>query len=263
MANSQRDYYFDKWVAFKARYQSILEELSRESSESRSPGPSFLFRGQRDADWGLETSLEVLINKRLEADYGRHEGVLKAALRRFQQDILADPDFRHAGVRREDDPEPWVPQLARHYEAPADFTDWTESPYVAAFFAFSALLTQTPLEAVRGSTFVGVWAVKNAKRWQDKKYIVEGDPMAGSNPRLTGQKGWFFRRSDDCKRWKKYLSKNRILFAIPAVEALDAIRDLEMMGLSHRSLYTGVQGYAESMRLEMIVEVLSKKDEGI
>lgn len=93
---------------------------------------SWGFRGQRESDWTLQTSLDREIrvfhnSGHYPLDRQTEENEL---LFRFQQQV-------HNYVRHlpsADDRAGWL-ALMQHYGVPTQLLDWTQSPYVALYFA--------------------------------------------------------------------------------------------------------------------------------
>src|SRR5271166_2905203 len=95
------------------------------------------FRGQRDASWNLDTSLDRAVFREYSSEnisgyyHLNRQKVIDELLFRFQQQA-------HQYVPKlpsRDDLGSWL-ALMQHYGVPTEFLDWTKSPYVALYFAF-------------------------------------------------------------------------------------------------------------------------------
>jgi hypothetical protein len=109
---------------------------------------ALLFRGQSDAGWRLQTTLERYSSFPLTfQDYFRHALAIKPQIEAYT-DRTWDIDESHFSKALEDgmrdtqprfgDGVPGYSYLAylRHHGFPSPLLDWSRSPYVAAFFAF-------------------------------------------------------------------------------------------------------------------------------
>jgi FRG domain len=131
-------------------WESFVDKLIH--LRSSSPNPSdLLFRGQADAAWSLETTLERRVGSGFKFDdYYRVANRIKPQVEVFSEasweeipDILGilqlgkeyDKLSRDLSFGR-------LPAYSyllylRHHRFPSPLLDWTSSPYVAAYFAFS------------------------------------------------------------------------------------------------------------------------------
>ncbi len=129
----------------KAEPVSSIEEIGR-----KTPPSLWIFRGQSNAKWGLETSLErACISFRLKISRSGLdlEGIL---LREF------DRRFHHY--------QSYVPKdniellaYMQHFGAPTRFLDWTYSLHIAVYFAIEAM-TDDPC---------AVWAIH--QKWLQRE----------------------------------------------------------------------------------------------
>jgi hypothetical protein len=112
------------------RAQSEKELISSLSSPNAT---NLIFRGQSNIDWPLESNLERSISL-LGAAPEQHrfiENVLVGEFKRRAKAVLPTTPIN-------DDVLGWL-ALMQHYRAPTRLLDWTESPFVALFFAIRDL----------------------------------------------------------------------------------------------------------------------------
>jgi hypothetical protein len=228
------------WQDFKVQ---ILTELFGDRVFKRG---AFLFRGQGDADWSLTSSYDRWfecrgLDEKYRVDYASE------LLKNFQEEIQT------AGVDeivRED--EVLSLALGQHYGLPTRLLDWTESPYVAAFFAFVGLLD------LEKEGDVAVWALdKESFVWSKERGVELLSVPAHSNVRLRNQEGKFsicrgpFRSLEDYVANFSKMLKTPVLFkfVIPASEGSHALADLDAMGINPLRCYPDLTGAAAAARL--------------
>jgi len=135
------------WEEFEQALRNLETSAGRKQEEDR-PALKFLYRGQADSMWKLETTLdripagEVTLHR-----YYRHAFVAKPRIETFTGktwSILKPFDYWEL-IKKEQDPFFWefkeYEYLAylRHHGFPSPLLDWTASPYVAAFFAMNII----------------------------------------------------------------------------------------------------------------------------
>jgi len=131
----------DSWEAFERTLSSFFtgwNELKREKRPMTVSTP--VFRGQSDASWKLQTTLERFTNRTFSAfDYYKAIRSVKPAVVSMTEKEWKLPEFE---TFKEEDEIFHVPiglefmVYLRHHGFPSPLLDWTRSPYVAAFFAF-------------------------------------------------------------------------------------------------------------------------------
>ena len=100
--------------------------------------PTFIYRGQTDDSWPLSPSLaRQAINARLSTQ--QTIALELAALRQFQE--LAHLYLPPSTIPPEGDLGAWW-MLMQHYGVPTRVLDWTESPFVALYFAVQGTLAR-------------------------------------------------------------------------------------------------------------------------
>jgi hypothetical protein len=133
----------ENWEEFEARLQKIKRSVKA--------GPvGLLFRGQADASWSLSTTLERSPSRieRVEKYYSLIREI-KPQIETFTDRPFETPEFSEVYTIVQDY-DSFSRSLAfgklpgyeytiylRHHGFPSPLLDWSRSPYVAAFFAFS------------------------------------------------------------------------------------------------------------------------------
>lgn len=112
----------------------------------------YIWRGQRDSAWNLESSLDRLL-------HGKSPSVRnELAKRHLEKFKYAARGRRGAHPARIDDENEWW-ALGQHHGLATPLLDWTESPFVALYFAFEK--TQPPKSRKRAVWALGPLSDKN------------------------------------------------------------------------------------------------------
>jgi hypothetical protein len=226
------------------------------AATSRSKYQALAFRGHGSSEFRLQTTLHR---------QGRHR------LERYCSETLRD--FRgHAeavlGERfnlSDADDYAVLLGLAQHHGLPTPMLDWTQSPYIAAFFAFADAVET--LDSRPKATHVRIYGLTSTFLAHHSPGIVTlpfYSPYACSlaisprgNPRLYAQQGQFIVTNmgdlEGLLRELEKLSGQRLVVAadIPIESAEEALEDLTYMGLSAATMFPGLDGVCRKMRHEM------------
>ena len=208
---------------------------------------TYIYRGHGNSFWKLEPTLDRIIRNPRSAKRERHLNSFKFAVRGRRGSNLAllvnENDW-------------WA--LGQHHGLKTPLLDWTESPFVALYFAIVKALTEA------GSTCC-VWALSqstidaNSKKIEadasvksilGRKPIVEiVRPMSDENSRLVNQRGLFTRGPNnmDLEKWiqtyyKKNNSMDLIKLVLPKTGANDCLRYLNRMNINHATLFPDLYG---------------------
>lgn len=134
-------------------YGQVVKELN-ENNAARSVNPGdalkgLSFRGQSNADWELLTTLERYTGPNMSViQYNAAVVTMGKLIQSWATDM---PAFTEEGVRVatptsvqfEAPPNIELAIYLRHHGFPSPYLDWSESPYVAAFFAMNNIQKST------------------------------------------------------------------------------------------------------------------------
>lgn len=228
------DHSLDDW-------RDLLSVIQRICVDSSFDG-DYIFRGQSNRDWPLESSFD----RKVGGDLKSREDSFKRAFSFFEE-RLSMGNYPDRG--REE-----LIGLAQHYSFPTRTLDWSLSPYVALFFACSGNLES-------GSGHRPALFVLNRKRLEaeissNELEILNYSPR--DNDRLRNQKGCFSILKGPADSLSEFLdSKNRgdILTRISIAKevVVSALSHLSIMDISFDRLFPGVDGIARQAWLEFLM----------
>lgn len=228
------------WEDFKSR---LLNDLYDVGCFIRG---MYLFRGQASADWALESSFDRWFRGNANEKVNTSKRLL-AHFREECESVDSMEGFLQDEVR--------ALALAQHFGMPTRLLDWTESPYVAAFFAFCDSLWN---DVACGD--VAVWVLDARSPIWTKEMGVEIVKVTGAgNIRVRNQAGRFtyaltpFRTLEDFVSHCDWEGPALIKYCIPMEEARAALADLDAMGINHARVYPGLEGCARAAGMRVLM----------
>lgn len=253
------------------------EELIRVLNELPN---NYIYRGHADADWRLESSLERAIGRErwTGANAQRFE---EFSLRKFRPKFhLYDQANTAPKTKLE-----WL-ALMQHHGVPTRLLDFTESPYVALYFALESYLSQLKKDfAIFAIDYTSLMEKSLAElRRQDGSFkedrhsITEGQDRVFDeivdrssydiawvaepdvlNSRLDRQVGTFLLSGNRGKRIEEilggdiYADVSMLKFTIPHRFYHSVFALLRKMNITSKSLYGDLDGLARMVKMEIQV----------
>jgi hypothetical protein len=265
--------------------------------EAMAAMPDFIWRGQRGETWRLEPGLErVFRTLGVESASEQGEILRFTHLKRFklstrgrldprdlEERLLYPVSFAQSGIgedRTEDvplGPSPaereennwWA--VGQHYGLKTPLLDWSTSPFVASFFAFSE---PTPKgERTKGRAIYGLHRTLVAQKSDEvrEKENVSGrpsvidfiEPLYKDNPRLVSQGGLFTRVPNgiSVREWVE-MNYNKdedegiwlLKIILPDENRDPILRSLNRMNINHQSLFPDLYGATEFVNVQLVVQ---------
>jgi hypothetical protein len=260
------------WEDFEREIGEVLRRYSERCQGLRGlrHSPS-LFRGQEKASWPLKTTLE----RYTERPYTMKE-YWKMTRNFVKSPVESLTEKRwDIGKYPEEGPEPHGPPLGyefmvylRHHGFPSPLLDWSQSPYVAAFFAFrSPAGTKKSQEDPDGEVaiycFQEYW--EGAKVWDENEpHIIGLGPNIVTTPRHFRQQSWYTICRVLRNGWHGYASHEEVLrkgdthqdvlkkYRIPASQRDRFLEGLSLMNISAYTLFGTEDSLMETLAYKAI-----------
>jgi hypothetical protein len=137
------------WEEFENKVANLSLERDKLKKDTSLYVSEFLYRGQSDCKWKLETTLDRFVQKDVRLiDYFRTILASKPKIETFTEKVWEIPPFEQY--------EKWANNFTgvimgkflayeymaylRHNGFPSPLLDWSSSPYIAAYFAFNNVI---------------------------------------------------------------------------------------------------------------------------
>ena len=222
---------------------------------------SYVFRGHASTKWKLEPTID-----RVRDQVGKPLIDAEKHLQKFK--------YASRGRRGQspnivmDDNEWWA--LGQHHGLYTPLLDWSESPFVASYFAFLP-------DDIKFEEQVVVYALsrngcgrinKNLKSKPEKDASAQVDtldfirPLTDENPRLINQRGLFTRVPSQTTvdewimsnfKYSTSVGAPLLKIYIPANERVSALKSLNRMNVNHLSLFPDLDGASKYCNTSAII----------
>jgi len=269
------EYTLSSW----AEYEDCIDRL---------PRGKWIFRGQANASWQLESSLYREFSKvkqlykeiglDVEINYNRYELKLlrefTSSYNLYSNHKLYEPEsseYKEIARYRQ---EAW--SLMQHHGAPTRLIDWTYSPYVAAFFALDGASEDYCIYALDPIALKRVddqrinpaqydRSLASSLETKTPSFIKTFEPYS-KNERIRRQQGLFLVPNQNNESLSSVLNSYNLIdgkiagegmyvahkFVFPKQLILDSWNKLQQMNINHETLYAGLDGFSKSLRLKLL-----------
>jgi hypothetical protein len=233
------------WIDFKSR---IIRDCT---DKGRFRKGDYLFRGQSGDTWKLSSTFDRWYRGPLAQKARIADELLSRFINECELEDIPET-VRHNKML--------MLSLAQHHGLPTRLLDWTESPYVAAFFAFSGNLRMRGGFNLIKEGPIAIWVLRtNQEIWHQEFGCEIVNVPAFGNERLKNQHGKFTHLKAPYSSLEEYVDQFEgqetalWKYVIPIENVEIAMADLEAMGLSHSRIYPGIAGNAKAAEVHTLL----------
>jgi hypothetical protein len=248
----------------------------------RDGAKNWIFRGQTNAGWGLNSTLERLA-QRFSIDFSKLSKLERGLVRKFQREASLYID----NPPKEEDLMQWL-ALMQHHGAPTRLLDWTYSFFVAMYFAIETAKPESSCaiwmvdyewlrERTKESVPTDVQSLikddEDLKKSDTVRGILDYSPPNATvcrinpfylNKRLVLQQGTFLAPGDVTKSFmdnfyglcKSKTSHDyfvKIILHTDLSFMKEAISELHRMNITRSTLFPGLDGFASSLGNSVVI----------
>lgn len=250
----------ESWAAYKV----TIEELQKRAAKEQRLLTPIVYRGQSDSEWKLETTLERA-GKKGELASNYHISALMAHKRLgniIERQWPVDENLDWSGeypIFKLHNYGFWA--FLRQYGFPSPFLDWTQSPYVAAYFAFVNRTKATDRVAIfvhqemMGSILSGLedgTRIQLLGPWEsvDRKHLMQQSWYSICWKKNAGNRVVFCEHEEAEVGSIDGVSRNKVgltKLTLPVTERMDAMQDLFLMNINTYSLFGTTEALVETI----------------
>jgi hypothetical protein len=217
----------------------------------------YLFRGMGSDAWHLESSFD------------RYAGDVPSVERKEQADrllaLFVDECATSDGTIEQCPAEPHaLIALAQHHGLPTRGLDWTESPYVAGYFAFADAWSYGQADG-RGQ--VAIWALdRTHPAWSGGNGVEIVTAGRAGNERMVRQRAALTYLHAAATELEEYVRAHPedgdalVRFSLPKSDARVALADLAAMGITSTRLFPDREGAARAAKLRYAIRRAASDD---
>jgi hypothetical protein len=244
-------------------WHGFVEYIQNELSNYR----AYIYRGQREPEWKLTPSIS------------RIEGIRTLKVNTLEEFKQASRGRRGLSPPKLNGDEWWA--IGQHHGLKTPLLDWTESPFIAAFFAFASGRANDDLPKSRIVYAIAYQQIKNKCEEIKKHPILTGaatslltgfdaidiiSPQIDDNARLVSQRGLFTKSLGGglCHNIESWMRKNfkgndgAIMIKIVVIENLgdrnDFLRFLNRMNINYLTLFPDLDGAARHCNMQLEID---------
>jgi len=257
----------DRWEDFETWIASVDAERVRRKQSSQLHVSGLLYRGHSDSEWSLQTVLERYAPNFLDAsEYFRAIHAVKPQIESHTGQhwpILTPPEY-DAWLEKEiafalfDLPAYEYMVHLRHHGFPSPLLDWSQSPYVAAFFAFNHAKPSGGRVAIYA--YLEYAGKAKSSSGPEPAVHVRGPYVRSHRRHFLQQSEYTVCTQRVNNRWQ-YASHDAAFaagaddqdllwkFTLPSSERLRALRHLDRFNLNAFSLFGSEESLMETVAL--------------
>ncbi|MGX4771090.1 FRG domain-containing protein [Bradyrhizobium guangdongense] len=256
----------ESWEKFQAYIEALDDESGRKAWDE------LWFRGQSDAEWRLQTTLERRTSQlRAVSAYLNRIGEIKPTIETFTERAfeLPEPMEVESTCRQYDGFDFWLRRSAtylahlRHCGFPSPLLDWSRSPYVAAYFALARAKPDgnAAIFAYRERANTAGFKVSGS----DAPQIVSFGPILKTHRRHFRQQSrytacvkwedsqWYFEPHDSVFGQRDKLQQDYLWkITIPGTERLKVMSFLDKFNLNDFTLFDSEEALLEMLAMRVI-----------